>query len=322
MSGSGGDGCVSFFAKRTNPRGGPNGGDGGAGGSLFFQSSPKYRDFEHLKKKKKYQAESGKTGGSELRQGKKGKDFILSLPLGTLVRNSKGQILKDFPKAKKELFLKGGPGGRGNAFFKTSLNQAPRKFQKGAKGKSCKVILELKPLVQLAVIGKVNTGKSSFFNLVTRAQSKVASYPYTTLSPHLGKMKHLDKPCFIMDIPGIEKGASNSLSKGLSFLRSIQRAKLLLHFVDSCCEKPLVDRRETEEELKAFDKKYGEFYFTKLSQKKMFIIFTKVDELKADCSFYQLVQKMKIKKDQKFFFLSNKTKRGLKELLSDIEKTM
>ena len=319
-SGSGGAGCVSFFSKRVNPRGGPDGGDGGAGGSLFFVSSPRYTDFKHLKKKKKYQAAVGQAGGPQLKKGRKGKDLVLSLPLGTLVKNSKGQILKDFQKTRKEFFLEGGRGGRGNAFFKTSLNQAPWRFQKGEKGKLCKVILELKPIVQIAVIGKVNTGKSSFFNLVTKARSKVASYPYTTVSPHIGQMKHFDKPCLIMDIPGLEKGASISLAKGLSFLRSIQRAELLLHFIDSACSEFLEDRSEIEKEMQVFDDKYDEPYFTKLSQKKMFLIFTKVDELKTDHSFYQFVKKMKIKKNQKVFLLSNKTKQGLKEILSAIEK--
>lgn len=322
MSGSGGDGCISFFSKRTNPRGGPDGGDGGAGGSLFLMSSSKYRDFEHLKRKKKYQADLGQTGGSQLKKGRKGKDFILPFPLGTLVRNHKGQILKDFPKAKKELFLKGGRGGRGNAFFKNSLNQAPRRFQKGEKGISCKVVLELKPIIQLAIIGKVNTGKSSFFNLVTRAQSKAASYPYTTLNPHIGQIKHIDKPCFLMDIPGIEKGASESPSKGLSFLRSIQRAEALLHFIDSRSKNILVDKKEIEKELRAFDNKYNECYFPNLSQRKIFVVFTKVDELKNGYSFYQFIDKLKIKTNQKIFCLSNKTKQGLEELVSAIRRTV
>ena len=117
MSGSGGAGCVSFYSKRANPRGGPDGGDGGAGGSLFFASSPRYTDFEHLKKKTKYQAGSGRAGGSQLKKGRKGKDLILSIPLGTLVRNSQGQILKDFPKAEKKNSFRGGSRGSWKCFF-------------------------------------------------------------------------------------------------------------------------------------------------------------------------------------------------------------
>ena len=319
ISGSGGDGCVSFFSTRTKPRGGPDGGDGGSGGSLFFMSSSHYRDFEHLKGKKKYQADSGRPGGSQLKQGRKGQDFILQLPLGTLVRNEKGQILKDFPRAEKELFLEGGRGGHGNAFFKNSLNQAPRKFQKGEKGQSCKVVLELKPVIQIAIIGKVNTGKSSFFNLVTRAESKVADYPYTTLVPHIGQIKGFDSPGFVMDIPGLEKSASDSLSKGLSFLRSIQRTGLVLHFVDSCSEQPLKEKEEIEKELKAFDNKYNEDYFISLSKKKKFLVFTKVDELKDFPSFRDFVKNKEELKEGELFFLSNRTKKGLKDLLGAIK---
>lgn len=321
-SGSGGDGCLSFHRTKKNPRGGPDGGDGGQGGSLIFMSSSKVNGFEHLKKVKQYKAGSGGTGGKQLKKGKRGKDLNLSLPLGTLVRNSKGQILMDFQSAKREVFLEGGRGGRGNAFFKTSLDQAPRKIQKGEKAQVKRVILELKPLVQIAIIGKVNTGKSFFFNLVTRAKSKVASYPYTTLAPHTGKLKDLSGSFFIMDIPGLEKGASKSIFKGLSFLRSIQRAKLLLHFIDSVCDAPLKDKEEIEEELKAFDKKHGESYFTGLSQKKMFFILTKTDKLKNKTQLNNLVKQFKLKNNQQIFPLSNKTKKGLKEILSAIAEVM
>lgn len=314
-SGAGGDGCLSFYSSRKNPRGGPDGGDGGQGGSLILLSSPKVSGFEHLRKIKSYRAGSGGTGGKQLKQGKRGKDLALKLPIGTLVRNEKGQILKDFQSAKKEIFLEGGKGGRGNAFFKTSLNQAPRRIQKGEKGQIQKVILELKPLVQIAIIGKVNTGKSSFFNLVTQAQSKIADYPYTTLVPHIGKLKSLDENVFIMDIPGLDRGASKSLFKGLSFLRSIQRAELLLHFIDSSCPRPLQNKKDIEEELKIFDKIHGESYFNTLSQKQMFFILSKTDELKNKTLLNNLIKKIQLKKNQKLFPLSNKTRKGLKEIV-------
>ena len=321
-SGSGGDGCLSFYRSRKQPRGGPDGGDGGQGGSLIFASSSKVSGFEHLKKIKKYQADFGENGGKQLKKGKKGKDFILTLPIGALVRDGKGQILKDFTKAKREIFLNGGRGGRGNAFFKTSLNQAPSRFQKGEKAQIKKVVLEFKPLIHIAVIGKVNTGKSSFFNLVTKAKSPVASYPYTTLAPHIGQLKHLSDTYFIMDIPGLEKGASKSIFKGLSFLRSIQRAELLLHFIDSTCDKPWEDKKEIEEELKAFDKKHGESYFKDLSQKKMFFILTKTDKLKNKTYFNDLIKQFQLNENQNFFPLSNKTKKGLKAIVSAVEQTM
>lgn len=322
VSGSGGDGCLSFQTSRKNPRGGPDGGDGGQGGSVIFISSHKVSGFDHLKRVRRYKAGTGGAGGKQLKKGKRGEDFSLHLPVGTLVRNEKGQILKDFIKAEKWIFLTGSRGGRGNAFFKTSLNQAPRKVQKGEKTQNKKVVLELKPLVQLAIIGKVNTGKSSFFNLITRAQSKVASYPYTTLVPVMGQLKSLSEACFIMDIPGLDRGASKNIFKGLSFLRSIQRADLLLHFIDSSSTDPLKDKKDIEEELKAFDEKHIESYFNKLSRKQMVFILTKTDKLENKTQLNDLIQKFKLKRNQKVFPLSNKTQKGLKDVLSAIKETI
>lgn len=320
-SGSGGDGCLSFCSTRTKPRSGPDGGDGGAGGAFLFQSSSRYKDFEHLKKSFRFTADSGKSGQSQLKKGSKGQDLILPIPIGTLIKNQKDQILKDFPKAKTDVFLEPGRGGRGNAFFKTSLNQAPRQFQKGEKAVSQKVILELKPCVQVAIIGKVNAGKSSFFNLVTKAKSKVASYPYTTLSPYIGQLKHLNTSCFIMDIPGLQKGASYHVHQGLSFLRSIQRASLLLHFIDSQSQDPFADQQEIINELKAFDEKYSNTYFKKLSQIKRFYVFTKEDQKHNISDLKNHIKSKYTKAEQKdFFFISNTEQRGVSKCLQAIDK--
>lgn len=320
LSGSGGDGCISFYRTRKNPRGGPDGGDGGQGGSVIFSSSSKIDSLEHLKKTKRYKAMDGGTGGKQLKKGRNGEDIVLNLPLGTLIRDDKERILKDFIAVKREIFLQGGKGGRGNAFFKNSRNQAPRRFQKGEKGLSQKVILEHKPLIFTALIGKVNTGKSSFFNLVTRAQSKTADYPYTTLEPHLGQLKNVSPKALIMDIPGLEKGSFKNVLKGLSFLRSIQRADLLLHFIDSSGENPLRDKEEIEEELKNFDKERRDGYFEGLSCRKVFLILTKTDKLKDEKNWENLISKIHLKKNQKIFPLSNKTKFGLKNILSSIKR--
>ena len=173
---------------------------------MLFISSSRVSGFEHLKKVKRYEAESGEAGGRQLKKGRGGKDLSLNLPLGTLVRNEKGQILKDFPKVNREIFLEGGRGGRGNAFFKNSLNQAPKRFQKGGKGQNQKVILELKPPVQVALIGKVNTGKSSFFNLVTKAKSKVADYLIQLWFLILESLKTCLRLVLLWIFPGLVKG--------------------------------------------------------------------------------------------------------------------
>ena len=314
-SGSGAQGSLSFYRTRKNPRGGPDGGEGGRGGSIYFKADSQLRDFESLKKIKTYKAGNGDNGMGQLKSGKNGKDLIISIPVGTVVKNTKQQILRDFTKEKTELFLKGGRGGHGNAFFKNSLNQAPRYFQKGEKGQTQKVILELKPVVDIALIGKVNTGKSSFFNLASNAESKIADYPYTTLTPHIGQL-HFEEPhFFVMDIPGLEKTASQNIFKGLSFLRSIQRATLLLHFLDATKKDFLKDLKEIDTELKIFDKESLGTYFEKLSLKKKFYILTKVDQINKKEILKNHVQKMCLKKGEKLFFLSNKTKKGFKDIM-------
>ena len=319
QGGAGGPGCVSFSVSRKSPRGGPDGGDGGRGGSLVFASSPRFENFDHLKRTKTYKPSPGGPGGKRLKKGKKGKDLVLYLPLGSLVRGHKGQILRDFVRAERTVFLEGGRGGRGNGWFKNSVNQAPQQAQKGQKGPAQKILLELKPLIQLALIGKANTGKSSFFNLVTEAKSSVASYPYTTLVPHIGRLKNFDRSFFVMDIPGLSKGAVESVPKGLSFLRSIQRAELLLHFIDSAGSQPLRDKAEIEKELKAFDLNYGEKYFKALSGKRRFFILCRTDLIRHKNRLNDLIKKFKLKANQKVFPLSNKTGQGLKEILSAIE---
>ena len=320
-SGSGGSGMLSFHRTKKNPRGGPDGGDGGRGGNIIFQSSVTVSDFEHLKKVKVYKAPSGIAGGKQLKKGRDGEDLIVPIPVGSIVKNNQNHILLDFNKEKKEILLEGGVGGKGNAFFKNSRNQAPRHFQRGQKGESLRLILELKPLIDIALIGKVNTGKSSFFNLVTRAVSKVGSYPYSTLVPHIGQLKETEDSCFVMDIPGLDRGASQSVAQGLSFLRNIQRAKILLHFLDSQ-EDFLKNLKEIEEELKKFDDKDTAGYFKKLSLKKRFYIITKTDQIQKEEPLQAKIQKIKLKKNEKLFLISNKTKKGLKECIEALKSEL
>jgi len=315
VSGSGGSGLSSFHRTKKQARGGPDGGDGGKGGDIFLQSSFTVSDFEALKKIKIHRASSGANGEKQLKKGKNGKDLKIFIPVGTLVKNTKSQVLMDFDREKKELLLQGGAGGRGNAFFKSSRNQAPKQFQKGKKGQSLQLLLELKPLIDLALIGKVNAGKSSFFNLTTNSYSKVGAYPYSTLVPHIGQFKESDETCFLMDIPGLDKGAS----QGFSFLRSLQRAKILLHFVEAQKDF-LTDIKELSEELKAFDKKHS--YFEKLSHKKRFYILTKRDKLKKQEDLKAKMKKIKLKKQDKVFLISNKTKQGLAELVKALKREL
>ena len=319
VSGSGGPGALSFFRLIGKPRGGPDGGDGGRGGDIVFMSSHRLSRFEPLLlRQKRISAGQGKAGGSALKKGKKGEDFILKIPIGTVIKDQKGTILRDFNREQREVFLRGGKGGRGNSFFKNSRNQAPQTVQKGEAGLRSKVFLELKPMAQLALIGKTNSGKSSFFNLITRAKSKIGAYPYTTLVPYIGKLKKL--PLFVVDIPGLEKGAGQSDSKGRCFLRTVQRVDLLLFFLDSSSENLLQDKRELEQEMNLFDSAQKETYFKAFRQKSVFFILSKTDKLKNQGQqLKEIEQTIPLKAGQKLFPLSNKSGSGLSEILSAIE---
>ncbi|MCY4512420.1 MAG: GTPase ObgE [Bdellovibrionales bacterium] len=317
ISGSGGSGAVSFCRTGTMARGGPDGGDGGAGGDIIFSSTNSLKDFSHFYRKKRWKAESGKSGQGGLKTGAKGEDRIISIPFGTVLRDEQTNILMDFKKPQSLVLLKGGKGGRGNAWFKNSLNQAPRQFHKGVIGQEKRVILEFKPLIKVGLIGHANAGKSTFFNTMSGARSPVADYPYTTLRPYYGRIKDLSSEDLLMDIPGISRGSHQSIEKGLSFLRSLQRAKLLLHFVDSTSQDPLVAKQEIEEELEAFDKKFSDKEFSGLSKKKRWIVFTKIDLLQ-ERSFLNQIDKNSFR----IFILSNKSGEGVRELTVAIKKAL
>ena len=322
VSGSGGSGCLSFHRVRVQPRGGPDGGNGGQGGSVFLKSSFKIKNLDHLISYAPRKAENGGSGQSQKKAGKKGKDLVVFLPLGTLVRNKKEDILQDFTRSKEILFLEGGRGGKGNAFFKTSLNQAPRHTQKGEKGVESKIILEFKPLIDLALIGEVNSGKSSFFNQVSRGKSPIGSYPYTTLRPYVADFKDafkFTKNPFLMDIPGLDQGAYKSIRKGAAFLRSIQRAQILLHFIDSNHESPLASQKKIEQELELFDKKYSSDFFEKMEKKKRFLILSRVDLLEKKKR-KQVISEIQKKSKLKVFPISTHNNEGIKELIVAIKK--
>lgn len=316
VSGCGGPGAVSFRRTGAMARGGPDGGNGGDGGHIIFSAKKEIKDLGHLKIKKRWKAGYGKPGQGRLKFGAKGEDQVIFVPLGTLLRDEKANILKDFKKSGSLVLLKGGKGGRGNAWFKTSLNQAPRSFQKGSFGQKRKVILEFKPLIRAGLIGRTNTGKSTFFNTITGARSPVGGYPYTTLVPHYGRIKNLTPDNILMDIPGLSHGAHQTAKKGLSFLRSLQRAELLIHFIDSTVPDLLNIKKEMESEMGSFDKKFSEKEFSPLCEKKRWIVFTKVDLLQSGHTILNQVGKIPFRS----FLLSNKTGEGIKELTIAIKK--
>ena len=261
VAGAGGRGSLAFYRSRSLPRGGPDGGDGGQGGHIGFVSDTRYKDFFHLKRQSLFKAERGGDGGSRLQSGRRGKDLLIPVPSGVLLRDKAGRLLKDLSQAENPFFfLKGGLGGKGNAFYKSSVNQAPVQFQKGLAGERQQVILELKPLVDIALVGRVNSGKSTFFNKVTGGKSPVGDYACTTLAPYYGQIKDFSFPCLVMDIPGIPEGSSQRAKQADVFLRLMGRAKVLLIFV-SAGKQPQDHLKRIKKDLVRFDRNCAEKAF-------------------------------------------------------------
>ena len=225
QSGNGGSGCVSFRRERFIPRGGPDGGDGGAGGDVILLASPRKRTLHHFQYKKNFKAPNGAHGQGKQKTGKTGEDLTIEVPPGTLVTCiDSGEILKDLTKPDKTFILaKGGRGGQGNIHFKTSTRRAPRFAQPGEPGQTLTVKLELKLLADVGIIGLPNAGKSTLISTISSARPKIGNYPFTTLTPNLGVVQNpKGEPFIIADIPGLIEGAHQGAGLGTRFLRHIE----------------------------------------------------------------------------------------------------
>lgn len=233
-SGNGGNGTVSFFRTKSNPKGGPDGGDGGPGGDIVFQGESSLYTLLDFKYKKFFRAESGGKGSSRYRTGKTGKDIIIKVPCGTkIIDTNSGKILADIIKDKEKVtILKGGQGGKGNKFFAGPENTTPRNFTPGKEGQELTVLLDLYIIADIGIIGFPNAGKSSFLSTISNAKPKIANYPFTTLSPHLGVLEINNLPMVFADIPGLITGSSKGQGLGNKFLKHIERTRMLLHIID------------------------------------------------------------------------------------------
>jgi len=233
-SGSGGSGSWSLFRDKLNSKGGPDGGDGGAGGSVILRGNEQLWTLLHLKYKKHVICDNGTNGGKGRKTGKRGADQILDVPLGTVAKDPEtGEVLFEITKDNQtEVLLKGGRGGLGNWNFKSSVNQTPRYAQPGEDGLDEWKVLELKVLADVGLVGFPNAGKSTLLSVVSAAKPEIADYPFTTLVPNLGIVKYHDYQSFVMaDIPGIIEGASEGKGLGYRFLRHIERNSILLFLV-------------------------------------------------------------------------------------------
>ncbi|MBE6446931.1 MAG: GTPase ObgE [Alphaproteobacteria bacterium] len=234
-AGDGGDGCLSFRHEKFLEYGGPDGGDGGRGGSIYFQGSNRLNTLIDYRYQQHFKAKRGENGKGSNCYGAKGDDLILNVPVGTEILDELGEIvLADITKeGQNVLIAQGGSGGRGNTKFKSSTNQAPRRADKGTKGEELWVWLQLKLIADVGLIGLPNAGKSTFLAATTRAKPKIADYPFTTLIPQLGVAKTHDSELVIADIPGLIEGAHSGRGLGDKFLAHIERCKVLIHLIDA-----------------------------------------------------------------------------------------
>ena len=321
-AGTGGNGAISFRREKYVAAGGPDGGDGGKGGDIYFEVDPDSNTLIDFRYNKKFKAENGKNGEGAHKYGKSGEDLIIKVPIGTIVRDAKtNKVIADLShKGQKELILAGGRGGKGNSHFATSTRQAPRFAQDGENGEEKELILELKLLADVGLIGFPNVGKSTFLSMTTSATPKIADYHFTTLEPNLGVVKTEYGDSFVIaDIPGIIEGASEGTGLGLQFLRHIERTRLLLHVIDvsgSEGRNPARDFYTINEELKK--------YSAKLSQRKQIVVANKIDAMQ-DENLYIELEKVAKENKMEIFKISAATGEGVSELIkhvADVLKTL
>ncbi|MCE5209961.1 MAG: GTPase ObgE [Deltaproteobacteria bacterium] len=238
-AGHGGSGCVSFRREKFVPKGGPDGGDGGKGGDVIFHATESHHTLLDLKYKQHQTAKNGGHGSGNHRTGKSAEDLKIDVPVGTIIKNFEtGEVLADLSEPGQTfLAARGGIGGKGNAHFTTSTHQTPRFAQEGMEGEEFTLKLELKLLADVGIIGFPNAGKSTFISRVSAAKPKIADYPFTTLTPHLGVVKYSDSKSFVVaDIPGLIPGAHEGLGMGDKFLKHVERTSLLFHIIDISAE--------------------------------------------------------------------------------------
>ena len=323
-SGDGGDGAISFWTEKYVANGGPDGGDGGKGGDVYFIVDKDSNTLINFRYNKKYKAENGENGRGARCYGKSGKDLYIKVPLGTVVKDAEtGDVIVDLSQENQsELVLKGGRGGRGNAHFATSTRQAPRFAEDGEKGIEKELVLELKLLADVGLLGFPNVGKSTILSMVTKAQPKIANFHFTTIQPNLGVVKTEHGDSFVLaDIPGVIEGASEGVGLGLQFLRHIERTRLLLHVLDvtgSEGRNPVEDFKVINRELK----KYSE----KLSTRKQIIVANKIDiipeEERENNENILAVRALAKENNMEIFEVSAATNKGLKELMNHVAEVL
>ena len=275
-AGDGGNGVATFRREKYEPMGGPSGGDGGRGGSVFFEADQNLNTLVDYRYTRTLKAQRGENGRSDECYGAKGEDLILKVPVGTVISDkATGESYADLSQhGDRALLAKGGKGGLGNIHFKSSINRAPRQCTKGEPGEEFELYLELKVLADVGLLGMPNAGKSTFIRSVSAAKPKVADYPFTTLHPNLGVVRVGENQSFVIaDIPGLIEGASEGAGLGHQFLRHLARTTLLLHLVDIAPFDPAINPVDEARAIVNELKKYDELLY----QKPRWLILNKID---------------------------------------------
>ncbi len=307
-AGKGGDGLVAWRREKYIPKGGPSGGNGGRGGAVIFEADQQIYSLDWFRHRRLLKGEKGAQGGPNLRQGRRGKDLILKVPCGTLIKDPEtGALITDLTEDKQQwIACKGGAGGLGNTHFKSPTNQAPNYATPGKPGEELKVELELKLIADVGLVGFPNAGKSTLISSLSNVRVKVAPYPFTTLHPNIALLRFEDYTrCFIADIPGIIKGAHDNRGLGLEFLRHIERTSLLIFVLDASG----VDGRTPDEDWQVLRDELAS-YQKELLDRPYIIVLNKVDEPISELFLEQFRQKV----DQEVYEISALTGQGLPEL--------
>lgn len=306
-AGRGGNGAVSFRREKYVPKGGPDGGDGGRGGNVILRVDKHLGTLLDFHYKNKYIAEDGRSGQGGLKTGRNGKDVIIRLPQGTVVKDATtGEIIVDMKEDGQEFIIAaGGNGGWGNHHFATPTNQTPRIANPGLPGEERHLILELKLIADVGIIGFPNVGKSTLISVISAAKPKIANYPFTTLTPNLGLVRISETESFtVADVPGLIEGASRGKGLGLQFLRHIERTRALLFMLDGLSPDPLSDYKILKNELKSYNKD--------LLNKKRLICFSRIDALLPEQ--IEALKKIKFRDKVETMLISSVANIGIEEL--------
>jgi GTP-binding protein len=319
-AGKGGNGCVSFRRERGVPRGGPDGGRGGDGGSIYLISNENLHTLAFFRFHPINKARKGAHGEGGNRQGKRGEDLCLRVPVGTIVREKdKEDILFDFVSSDKQyLIVKGGRGGRGNASFASPTHQSPRECGEGQLGEEKEFILELKLIADVGLVGFPNVGKSTLISKISAAKPAIADYPFTTLVPNLGVVDMDELRSFVIaDIPGLIEGAHQGHGLGTKFLKHVERTKILLHLVDVSPytgRNPVQDFKTVLKEIEAFS--------PRLVERHQILAVNKIDLLEEKKEGLEDLKKLARKEGLPFFAISAIKKEGLGKLVNELARTL